>query len=755
MKFLLLLPICLCAPAFAQALAFPTAEGYGKYATGGRGGRVIVVSNLSDAGAGSLRDAIEQEGRRIIVFSVSGTIELQSTLRLVNGDVTIAGQSAPGDGICLKGYPFSVGADNVIVRYLRFRLGDVNRVENDALTGGRCKNVIIDHCSASWSVDECLSLYKIENLTVQHCLVAQSLHTSLHFKGSHGFGGIWGGNKASFHHNLIAHHASRNPRFASDGSKSVDYRNNVVYNWGFKSAYGGGQHGEINMVANYYKPGPATRPDVRSCIVEAAADGTSAYYLADNVVEGYPDVSRDNWLGARGVFLERRDVPVPFEPVAQQTAQEAYNAVLGEAGCSHRRDSYDSMVVEQVRTGAAGKGGSFDGGNNGIINSQDEVGGWPALKSLPAPADADGDGMPDAWEVANRLNPRSAADASEYTLSREYTNIEVYLNFGGSVSDFSRSLKPVGRILEKEGYYVWCCAPIYDEKGRVHVFYSRWEARYGMGGWINHSEIAHAMADKPEGTYTDMGVVLAPRAGYFDATTCHNPHIQRVNGVYCLFYMGNSDGTVFTKRIGLARAKTLDGTWERMDAPLLEAGEEGAWDDCNTTNPAFFLHPDGKAWLYYKSWNGQEYRSRTGKIRANRKYGLAIADSVGGKYERYEGNPVVDFSVYGNNKQVEDACIFAFNGKYFMLMRDMGYYDHTVGLVFESEDGLRWSPPQVAWWGMAAYFQEPSAAPHLSRYGRVERPQALMKNGAPAYLFGAAQGGKYNTSSGVIFKVEQ
>jgi hypothetical protein len=427
--------------------------------------------------------------------------------------------------------------------------------------------------------------------------------------------------------------------------------------------------------------------------------------------------------------------------------------VLREAGCSYRRDSYDSMIVEQVRTGTAGKGGTFDGGDNGIINAQDEVGGWPALRRLPALPDADEDGMPDAWEEANRLNPRSAEDAAEYTLSKEYTNIEVYLNYGDSISDFSASLKPVGRILEVEGYYVWCCAPMYDEKGRTHVFYSRWEEKYGMGGWISHSEIAHAVADSPEGPYTDMGVVLAPRAGYFDATTCHNPHLQQVNGRYCLFYMGNSDGTVFTKRIGLAVAETLDGPWERMTTPLLEAGKEGCWDDCNTTNPAFLLRPDGKAWLYYKSWNRQEYRNQTGKIRANRKYGLAIADSVNGMYERYEGNPVVDFSIYGSNKQVEDAYIYANQGKYYMLMRDMGYYDHTAGLIFESEDGLRWSPPKIAWLGVAAYLREPPAPKHLARYGRLERPQILMKNGNPDYLFCAAQGGKYNTASGVIFKI--
>ena len=244
----------------AQQIAFPGAEGYGKWTTGGRGGRVLTVTNLNDSGEGSFRDAVEQMGPRIVVFAVDGTIELKSPLRVNNDSITIAGQSAPGDGICLKDYPLVVNASNVIIRYIRVRVGDLNNLDSDGLGGGRYgqKNVILDHLSVSWSIDECLSIYKTENLTVQWCLVTHSLNTSVHTKGSHGFGGIWGGYKASFHHNLLANHASRNPRFASvDGTKWVDYRNNVVYNWGFKTAYGGGHHAEINMVNNYYKPGPA------------------------------------------------------------------------------------------------------------------------------------------------------------------------------------------------------------------------------------------------------------------------------------------------------------------------------------------------------------------------------------------------------------------------------------------------------------------------------------------------------------------
>ena len=323
------------------------------------------------------------------------------------------------------------------------------------------------------------------------------------------------------------------------------------------------------------------------------------------------------------------------------------------------------------------------------------------------------------------------------------------------ISTFATNLQPIGRILESEGYYVWCCAPIYGEDGRVHVFYSRWDAKYKMGGWISKCEIAHAVADHPEGPYQFVDVALAPRPGYFDATTCHNPHIQYINGTYYLFYMGNSDGSVYTKRIGLAKSKSLDGPWERSEHPILDAGEKGEWDDCNTTNPAFLLQDNGEAWLYYKSWNESDYRNQTGNIRANRKYGLAIANNIEGKYQRYENNPIIDFSILGDNKQVEDATIFKEDGKYKMLMRDMGYFDHAVGLIFESEDGIHWSDPQIAWFGAEVYLNEPPAPKHLKRYGRFERPQLLMKDGKPEYMFNAMQGGKYETASGFVFKIKK
>lgn len=419
----LFLPLLLSVLS-AQPIAFPGAEGYGKYTTGGRGGQVITVRNLNDSGPGSLREAIEQRGPRMVVFAVDGTIELKSHLRIDNDSITIAGQSAPGDGICLKDYPLIVNASNVIVRYLRVRVGDRHHLDSDGLGGGRYgqKNVILDHLSVSWSIDECLSIYKTENLTVQWCLVSHSLNKSVHTKGSHGFGGIWGGYKATFHHNLLANHASRNPRFSSvDGTKMVDHRNNVIYNWGFKSAYGGGHHGEINMVKNYYKPGPASQ---HHRLLDIAEDGTGKYYVAGNVMEGDEAVTVDNWSAIGGKDLDAARVPAAFayEPICEEEPVEAYRRILKQVGCSLHRDSYDLHVLRQVRRGEGRDG------MNGIINSPDEVGGWPRLKAGKAPADSDGDGMPDKWERRHGLNPEDASDASGYTLSGEYTNVEMYLN---------------------------------------------------------------------------------------------------------------------------------------------------------------------------------------------------------------------------------------------------------------------------------------------------------------------------------------
>lgn len=410
----------------AQQIAFPGAEGYGKWTVGGRGGRILTVTNLNDSGEGSFRDAVEQTGARIVIFAVDGNIELKSPLCVNNDSITIAGQSAPGDGICLKDYPLVVNASNVIIRYIRVRVGDRHRLDSDGVGGGRYgqKNVIFDHLSVSWSIDECLSIYKTENLTVQWCLVTHSLNTSVHTKGSHGFGGIWGGYKATFHHNLLANHASRNPRFSSvDGTKWVDYRNNVVYNWGFKTAYGGGRHAEINIVNNYYKPGPAS---LHHRLLDVAEDGTGRYYVAGNMMAGDDAVTRDNHSAVTDCVGECTsclvDFPFPSEPIHEDTPAVAYQRILESVGCSFSQDSYDREVLRQVREGI----GTF--GVNGIINSQEDVGGWPVLNAEKALIDSDGDGMPDVWESKHGLNPKNASDASVYTLDENYTNIEIYLN---------------------------------------------------------------------------------------------------------------------------------------------------------------------------------------------------------------------------------------------------------------------------------------------------------------------------------------
>ena len=323
------------------------------------------------------------------------------------------------------------------------------------------------------------------------------------------------------------------------------------------------------------------------------------------------------------------------------------------------------------------------------------------------------------------------------------------------LSRFGRHLKPIGRALEMPGYYVWCNSPIYGPDGKVHVFFSRWKAEKKMGGWINSSEIAHAVADSPESPFVYVDTVLAPRGpGFWDGTTCHNPHIQYFEGKYCLFYMGNSNGKTDTKRIGLATAESLNGPWKRADQPLLEPGRTGSWDDHCTTNPAVIRQPNGQYWLYYKSWNTKDYVTSTDPaIRGNRKYGLAVSTNLEGPYAKYWGNPIIDFSGKGTNAQFEDAFVWREEGKFKLLGRDMGFYSHDVGLYFESKNGLEWKKPEIGYLPMHDYVAEPPAPENLNRYGRLERPQLLMHDGKPEYLFTASQGGLYMTASAFVFKI--
>jgi pectate lyase len=455
--------------------AFPGAEGFGSMTRGGRGGKVLTVTNLNDSGPGSLREACETEGSRIVVFRVSGTITLESRLRISNPYITIAGQTAPGDGICIKKYPLSINASEVIIRYIRVRLGDEAGVDADAISSRYNKNIIIDHVSASWSVDETVSIYHCENVTVQWCLVSESMYNAGHAKGTHGFGGIWGSNRSTYHHNLLAHHSSRNPRFAS-GCGYNDFRNNVVYNWGYNSAYGGEKQQQgnenfnftvINMVANYYKPGPATRPGkVTYRIINPSssnlADDFGKWYVADNVVHGNTAVTANNWDGGvqpqgGSSYIAGLKLHQPFAsmPISQQTAEEAYYSVLDNVGASlPKRDTVDVRIVDETRNGyATYEGVTYKNKNRvpdkskkcGIIDSQTDVGGWPELKSLPAPLDSDGDGMPDEWEKRYGLDPRDASNASKDKDGDGYTNIEEYLN-GIDPTEFVDYTKPENNV---------------------------------------------------------------------------------------------------------------------------------------------------------------------------------------------------------------------------------------------------------------------------------------------------------------------
>jgi hypothetical protein len=418
----------------SHAPAFPGAEGFGKYTVGGRGGKVIEVTNLHDAGPGSFRAAVSAKGPRTVVFRVSGTIALESELKIREPYLTIAGQTAPGDGICIKNYQVNFDTSQVIMRYLRFRPGDEKGKAQDAF-GGAGNQIVVDHCSASWGVDETFSINKAANLTVQWCLVSESLYHSIHKKGNHGYGGLWGGPGGSWHHNILAHHSSRNPRASGNvESGLMDYRNNVIYNWGFNSAYGG-ELWPRNWINNYYKSGPATDDKVRGRIF-LQKDPRGKMFAAGNFVAGFRAISADNWNGGinfapDGEATEktlRVDRPFVVAPVTTQSAEVAYGLVLAQAGASRVRDAVDRRVVEEIRTGTATFGASYKGGGKGIIDSQKDVGGWPELRSLPAPVDTDHDGVPDVWEQAHGLNPRDPADGPRSTTPGGYTHLERYLN---------------------------------------------------------------------------------------------------------------------------------------------------------------------------------------------------------------------------------------------------------------------------------------------------------------------------------------
>lgn len=508
------------AAALAQAPAFPGAEGHGRYVTGGRGGRVVHVTNLNDSGTGSFREAVKS-GKRIIVFDVAGVIALKSDLK-IGDNITILGQTAPSPGITLRYYTVQPGNNNII-RFLRIRRGEEKDI-NDGADASWQRNktgIIFDHCSFSWSIDEVASFYDNNNFTMQWCTVAESLTNPGHSKGAHGYGGIWGGKLASFHHNFVGHLMNRGPRFngARYGwtgytsnkdydtykwenpvqAENVDFRNCVMYN-AQGTCYGGPGGGQINIVNNYYKAGPSQslkettqngiKVDVstgkergsqeRITLVTLSNSGnsdknhpelydmTSRYFINGNTTEttkgsvtqnqdwkgisydkGIPSLNGEyyspdakNFYGDNVVHVTisgkscvkiKMDAPAPTGEVTTHSAAESFSKVLAYSGASLYRDEIDARYMEEAKTGTAKYKGSITK-SPGIIDKVSDVNGYTEANFgtafRPADFDTDKDGIPDAWETANGLDPNDASDALTYSLDSKgyYTNLEVYAN---------------------------------------------------------------------------------------------------------------------------------------------------------------------------------------------------------------------------------------------------------------------------------------------------------------------------------------
>ena len=508
------------AAALAQAPAFPGAEGHGRYVTGGRGGRVVHVTNLNDSGTGSFREAVKS-GNRIIVFDVAGVIALKSDLK-IGDNITILGQTAPSPGITLRYYTVQPGNNNII-RFLRIRRGEEKNINDGAdATWQRNKTgIIFDHCSFSWSIDEVASFYDNNNFTMQWCTIAESLTNPGHSKGAHGYGGIWGGKLASFHHNFVGHLMNRGPRFngARYGwtgytsnkeystykwqnavqAENVDFRNCVMYN-AQGTCYGGPGGGQINIVNNYYKAGPShslkgktlngLKVDISTGSVRGNQDRitlvtlstqsnsdknhpelydmTSRYFINGNITEttkgsvtknqDWKDISYDkgipslngeyyspdakNFYGdnvahvtisGKSCVKIKMDAPAPTGEVTTHSAAQAFRKVLAYGGASLYRDEIDARYMEEAKTRTALYKGSITL-SPGIIDKVSDVKGYTEANfgtaTRPADFDTDKDGIPDAWELANGLNPNDGSDALTYSLDGKgyYTNVEVYAN---------------------------------------------------------------------------------------------------------------------------------------------------------------------------------------------------------------------------------------------------------------------------------------------------------------------------------------
>lgn len=569
------------AAALAQTPAFPGAEGHGRYVTGGRGGKVVHVTNLNDSGTGSFREAVKS-GNRIIVFDVAGVIALKSDLKFAD-NITILGQTAPSPGITLRYYTVQPGNNNII-RFLRIRRGEEKNINDGAdATWQRNKTgIIFDHCSFSWSIDEVASFYDNNNFTMQWCTVAESLTNPGHSKGAHGYGGIWGGKLASFHHNFVGHLMNRGPRFngARYGwtgytsnkeystykwqnavqAENVDFRNCVMYN-AQGTCYGGPGGGQINIVNNYYKAGPSQglkettlnglKVDVstgkergsqdRITLVTLSNSGnsdknhpelydmTSRYFINGNTTEttkgsvtqnkdwkgisydkGIPSLNGEyyspdakNFYGDNVVHVTisgkscvkiKMDTPAPTGEVTTHSAAESFSKVLVYSGASLYRDEIDARYMEEAKTGTAKYKGSITN-SPGIIDKVSDVNGYTEANFgtafRPADFDTDKDGIPDAWETANGLDPNDASDALTYSLDSKgyYTNLEVYAN--SLIED-----------IMKQGNA--------DAENKVDEYYPAWKNPTGISQIItsNPSELAEVKYYSLNGT-----LLSAPQKG--------------------------------------------------------------------------------------------------------------------------------------------------------------------------------------------------------------------------------------------------
>ncbi|QHV99990.1 pectate lyase family protein [Spirosoma endbachense] len=455
----------------ASIPAFPGAEGGGAYTFGGRGGKVYVVTSLEDRGPGTLREACEQGGARMVVFNVAGIIRIKTPIIIRAPYITIAGQTAPGDGVCVAGESVWINTHDVVIRYMRFRRGETNVGRRDDSIGGNpIGNIMIDHVSASWGLDENMSMYRhmyndstgktVEeklptvNITIQNSIFSEALDT-----WNHAFGSTLGGENCTFMRNLWADNAGRNPSIGWNGI--FNFANNVIFNWVHRSTDGGDYTAMYNIINNYYKPGPETpknspigyrilKPESGRSKLSYRVYGRA--YVSGNIVDGNEKVTKDNWDG--GVQVEdmadagkytanmKWNEPLPMPKITILPAKQAYDYVLVNAGATlPKRDPVDTRVVEQVRTGKITyKEGvklpesqfkhrrlPLDSYKNGIITDPIQVGGYPEYTGKPY-VDSDKDGMPDAWETKNGLNPNDAADARQDKNKDGYTNIEDYLN---------------------------------------------------------------------------------------------------------------------------------------------------------------------------------------------------------------------------------------------------------------------------------------------------------------------------------------